>query len=80
MESDSKYIYNVRKNDILNKCCSSKSPVENESKILSSTNVFNIDDNIYWAQNQYIRIISEGSCDTEDWNNDAENSALLSEI
>jgi len=23
-----------------------------------------------------IRIISEGSCDTEDWSNDAENSAL----
>ncbi len=22
-------------------------------------------------------MISEGSCDTEDWNNDAENSALL---
>ncbi len=25
---------------------------------------------------QYIRIISEGSCDAEDWSNDAENSAL----
>ncbi len=25
---------------------------------------------------QYIRMISEGSCDTEDWRNDAENSAL----
>ncbi len=62
------------------KCCSSKNPVENESKILSSTNVFNIDDNIYWAHNQYIRMISEGSCDTENWSNDAENSALLSEI
>ncbi len=23
-----------------------------------------------------IRMISEGSCDTEDWSNDAENSAL----
>ncbi len=23
-------------------------------------------------------MISEGSCDTEDWSNDAENSALLS--
>jgi len=28
------------------------------------------------VSNQHIRIISEGSCDTEDWNNDAENSAL----
>ncbi len=24
----------------------------------------------------HIRMISEGSCDTEDWSNDAENSAL----
>ncbi|MGL5643899.1 MAG: hypothetical protein ACRCW3_03980 [Metamycoplasmataceae bacterium] len=26
---------------------------------------------------QNIRMISEGSCDTEDWSNDAENSALI---
>ncbi len=26
--------------------------------------------------NQQIRMISEGLCDTEDWSNDAENSAL----
>ncbi len=26
--------------------------------------------------NQHIRMISERSCDTEDWSNDAENSAL----
>ncbi len=25
-------------------------------------------------------MISEGSCDTEDWSNDAENSALNTEI
>jgi len=25
-------------------------------------------------------MISEGSCDTEDWSNDAENSALISGI
>ncbi len=25
---------------------------------------------------QFIRMISEGSCDTEDWSNDAENTAL----
>ncbi len=25
-------------------------------------------------------MISEGSCDTEDWSNDAENTALISEI
>ncbi len=28
------------------------------------------------SANQHIRMISEGSCDTEDWSNDAENSAL----
>ncbi len=32
--------------------------------------------NVSWAANQYIRMISDGSCDTEDWSNDAENSAL----
>ncbi len=26
--------------------------------------------------NQHIIMISEGSCDTEDWSNDAENTAL----
>ncbi len=31
--------------------------------------------NVSWAPNQHIRMISEGSCDTEDWSNDAENSA-----
>ncbi len=36
--------------------------------------------NVYWAGNQYIRMISEGSCDTEDWSNDAENSALITGI
>ncbi len=25
-------------------------------------------------------MISEGSCDAEDWSNDAENSALITEI
>ncbi len=40
-------------------------------KILSYTAVFNIDNKIYifWAPNQHIRMISEGSCDTEDWSN-----------
>ncbi len=28
------------------------------------------------APSQHIRMISEGSCDTEDWSNDAENSAV----
>ncbi len=31
--------------------------------------------NVSWVVN-HIRMISEGSCDTEDWSNDAEISAL----
>ncbi len=34
---------------------------------------------VSWAANQQIRMICEGSCDTEDWINDAENSALTSQ-
>ncbi len=30
--------------------------------------------------NQHIRMISEGSCDPEDWSNAAENSALIKGI
>ncbi len=36
--------------------------------------------NVSWAANQYIRMISDGSCDTEDWSNDAENTALHDRI
>ncbi len=35
---------------------------------------------ISWVPNQHIRMISEGSCDTEDWSNDAENSACITGI
>ncbi len=35
--------------------------------------------NVSWAANQYIKIISEGSCNTEDWRMPAENSALITE-
>jgi len=28
------------------------------------------------SSNHHIRVISEGSCDTEDWSNDAGSSAL----
>ncbi len=27
--------------------------------------------NVSWTANQYIRVIYEWSCDTEDWSNDA---------
>ncbi len=47
------------------------------TKILSSTTVFNTDNNnVCWATNQHIRMISEGSCDTEDLSNGTENSAF----
>jgi len=36
--------------------------------------------NVSWASNHHIRMISEGSCDTEDCSNDAENSALITGI
>ncbi len=36
--------------------------------------------NIYSAANQPIIRFSEGSCDTEDWSNDAKNSALITAI
>ncbi len=32
--------------------------------------------NVSWTANQHITMISEGSCDTEDWSNNAENTAL----
>ncbi len=36
--------------------------------------------NVSKTANQHIIMISEGSCDTEDWSNDDENSALITEI
>ncbi len=32
--------------------------------------------NVSYAANQDIKMISRGSCDTQDWSNDAENSAF----
>jgi len=32
--------------------------------------------NVSWAANDHIRVISEGSCDAEDWSNDEENSGI----
>ncbi len=48
-------------------------------KNIKQHNIFNIVitiRNIYWAANRHIRMISEGSRDTDAWSNDAENSAL----
>ncbi len=74
MKSDSKCINNVM-TYIVNTLLS--------TKILSCTTVFNIDNNKKYAlssKSAYIRRISEGSCDTEDWCNDATNLALITGI
>ena len=52
--------------------------VTDSTKKLFSTLIIII--NVSWASNHHIRVISEGSCDTEDWSNDAENSALITGI
>ncbi len=45
--------------------------------IVSKLNGYNIDNKtISWEVKQHISMSSEGSRDTEDWSNDAENSAL----
>ncbi len=51
------------------------------TKRLCSTTVCNIDnDNKYLLRlNQHIIMISEGSCDTEDWSNNAENHNAMTE-
>ncbi len=49
------------------------------TKIWSSTTVFNIANTQRFLE-QHIRMISEESCDIEDWSNDAEHSALIKEI
>jgi len=36
--------------------------------------------NVSWTANQSIRMIFEGSRDTEDWSNDAKNPALITGI
>jgi len=46
------------------------------TNILSSTTVFNMDNStksILSTKSEYYRMISEGSCDIEDWTNDVEN-------
>jgi len=48
--------------------------------LVNSKTVFNTDNkkykrlrNVSWASNHHIRLISEGSGDTEDWSNESEN-------
>ncbi len=53
---------------------STKNPEENESQCFQH-NIIII--NVSWSAYHYIRLIYEGSCDTEDWSNDAENATLI---
>jgi len=70
----------LQKCTISNKCCSIHGCIMVFTKILSSTTAFKINNNNnnnkHFTVNQHIRIISEGSYDTEDYSNDVENSAL----
>ncbi len=60
---------------------SSKNPEKSYLTVLDiDNNNNNNNKNVYWTANQHIRMISEGSCDTEDWSNDAENLALITGI
>ncbi len=76
----------LQKISISNKCCSfelfnsSNNPEKKwvpqnyeAGQLFSTLIIFR---NVSWAANQLIRMISEGTCDTEDWSNDAENSTL----
>ncbi len=51
---------------------------KNEEAQLFSTLIIIRNDS--WAANQHIRMISEGSCDAEDWSNDAENNTGINYI
>ncbi len=90
IESNSKDIYNVTKIYISNKRCSFELSIHLwflKNKMYqfpqnSSTTVFNIDNNqkCFLSSKSAYYYDSEGSCDTEDWSNDAENSALIRAI
>ncbi len=62
-------IYVSNKHCTVLKLYSSKNPEKNEAATLFSTLI--IIRNISSEANQNIIMISEGSCDTEDWSNDA---------
>ncbi len=61
---------------------SSKKPENKLYSVLLCYTVFNNNNNnnikCFFFQNIF-RMISEGSCDTEDWSNDAKKSALKSQ-
>ncbi len=52
------------------------------SNFYQSKNIFNIEKikKCFLSSKSAFRMISDGSCDTKDWSNDAENSALITGI
>ncbi len=56
---------------------SSKNPEKMYSTVL---NIDNNNKKVSWAANQHYYYDFWRSCDTEDWSNDAENTALITEI
>ncbi len=62
--------------------CSSKNPLKQYvfHKNIKQHSCFKNNNNQKWFLSSKSAYISEGSCDTEDWSNDAENSALITEI
>jgi len=75
IRGDTKDIYNVTKDYISNKCCSSELSI-NQGILKKSTQLFStliIIKNVFFFCALYLhRMISEGSCDTKDWSNDAD--------
>ncbi len=49
-------------------------------KNIKQHNHFQYDKKCFLSSKSVIRMISEGSCDTADWSNDADNSDLTSEV
>ncbi len=80
----------LQKFSISNKCCfinflfikeSWKKMHQGFHKNMEQHNFFqHVIRNDFWAANRHIRMIYEGSRDTEDWSNNAENSALITGI
>ncbi len=72
-----KTLATLRKIYISNKCSSFEistrqrilNKVHNHIKLFLNIDMFNTR-YVSWAKKQYIRLISEGSCDSEDWSND----------
>ncbi len=48
-----------------------------QQNCLIDINIDNNNKSFFSSKSAYFRMISEGSCGTEDWSNNAENSAIL---